>query len=237
VFSQSSSVAFYDCAVRGGDGRWGAPTGHGGTGCNVPDWGIFAAGTTFEGGTGGQAAYAPDLGAGGDGLFVGAAQAQLLDCALIGGQGGHQYPPGSASGPNGHGVAGPGVVNYHSVRARSLDAAAIAGDQSALTVTVHGVSGDRVWLRTSTAFAHVFATTCGLRPFRMDSSRSCRGRGAAVRRAPAPGSDRRRAPAGSARTLIVQALTVDTAGVTRLRARRTVVPDRSAQPGATATRA
>jgi hypothetical protein len=98
-------VALYDCTIvggRGGDG--GGQAADGGAGCRAQSssiaCGLFASGTSFSGGNGGDGTdilYAVG-GDGGSGLYADQpALAQLLDCTTQGGAGGI-----SCGAPNGH---------------------------------------------------------------------------------------------------------------------------------------
>ncbi len=153
---QSSVAALFQCSVQGGSGGNASPEfggGNGGTGCIVTgnSW-IFAAGSSFRGGKGGDcwslfsAAYA---GNGGNGLFM-AGYAKLLDNEYVGGA------AGTATGNPGHnGEPGQGLVNIgtaiqYAGEARELWTQRLVFDVTSFTVSVTGLPGDRVWLRIST---------------------------------------------------------------------------------------
>src|SRR5690349_4869715 len=88
ITTQGSIVALYDSILTGGDGGIanyvipGDSGGDGGDGCRVYDYGILASGSQIRGGRGGNEWTVP--GDGGNGLYVGAGQAQLVDCILAG---------------------------------------------------------------------------------------------------------------------------------------------------------
>jgi len=146
--TQGSSVAFYDCLLKGGVGgaadyiyAW-EEAGDGGDGCQVLDFGILASGCQFQGGIGGS--YATIAGEGGNGLLVNAGQAQLIGNTYAGGLGGHSY--GGAFGANGLPQAGPGVFHTFPGLARKIAGPSLAAESSTLQIDVTGESGDRVWL-------------------------------------------------------------------------------------------
>lgn len=92
--SESSIVTVHDCVVRGGDGLPGSCSpgvGHdGGDGGDVRGAFLFGAGSSFEGGRGGRmergaSLGCPGAGSGGDGIRAQSSSAQLLDTATIAG--------------------------------------------------------------------------------------------------------------------------------------------------------
>lgn len=152
VIATTAGVALYDCQLVGGNGGdEGGQGGNGGTGYRAPDWGFFASGCAFTGGSGGDGedyivAYG---GNGGDGIYVGAAQAQLLDNSYLAGPGGESYICSTCDGLPGQQIAGPGFVNLMPGARRKLTAPAFTSDQSSIQLTLLGQPGDKFFLRTS----------------------------------------------------------------------------------------
>jgi len=152
VVEQGSAVAFYDCLLKGGVGGQAdylAPkfsAGDGGDGCRALDFGIFASGCQFQGGTGGGEAWTP--GDGGDGLVVNpGAQAQLLSNTFAGGQGGFSFH--GSFGQTGLPQSGGGVFHHFSGAARKLQASVLAAENASLQIQLSGEPGDRFWLASS----------------------------------------------------------------------------------------
>ncbi|HTF89574.1 MAG TPA: right-handed parallel beta-helix repeat-containing protein [Planctomycetota bacterium] len=148
VVTQGSSVAFYDCLLKGGVGGeadyvygW-EEGGDGGDGCHVMDFGILASGCQFQGGMGGSNASIG--GEGGNGLVVDAGQAQLIGNTYAAGFGGWAY--GGGSGPNGLPQTGAGVFHTFPGVARKIAGPSLAAESSTLQIEVSGDPGDRVWL-------------------------------------------------------------------------------------------
>jgi hypothetical protein len=149
-----SSAAFYQCVVKGGrGGTTGLQGGNGGDAVWQGNSWLFAAGSSFTGGAGGNGedfviAWAGD---GGDGLFVTEfATAELLDNTYAGGAGGKAIVFPENNGQPGAPIAGPGTVHEHFGEARGVAATRMHFDASNLQVTVLGEPGDKVWLQVST---------------------------------------------------------------------------------------
>lgn len=153
VVTALSVPAFYDCTLQGGDGadlEYYGPGGDGGHGCHVTSFGIFASGTTFTGGRGGDADdfFPADAGDGGAGMRVEVgAQAQLLQITAVGGPGGNSFI--GTDGSSGATIAGGGVVNVLPGVRRSLQADVLVPESSPVELEVHGSVGDRVYFATS----------------------------------------------------------------------------------------
>lgn len=154
--TRSSGTVLYDCEVFGGGGGVadlfpGQLGGPGGPGCEVVDFGLFASGTKFRGGSGG---YGHNGGAGGDGLVVQAgAQAQLLGCTNSGGTGGNVGEFGA--GPNGQATSGAGLINILPGTPRVFGSPELARDGQTIGVSVAGKPGDAIWIVPGQAPAHV----------------------------------------------------------------------------------
>jgi predicted outer membrane repeat protein len=148
--ASGSAVALYDCDLRGGDGgQYGYQGGNGGHGAHQMDYGVFASGSTFTGGTGGYAAdfLAAYGGDGGDGLRVEAsAQAQLVDNVYIRGAHGQSFLGPPYDGEDGHPTFGAGIFNYLPQSARHFSAPSIIGELGSLAVQVSGDPGDQIFV-------------------------------------------------------------------------------------------
>jgi predicted outer membrane repeat protein len=149
-----SAPAFYECTITGGaGGTTGLQGGNGGHGVWQGNTWLFAAGSSFKGGAGGNgedyvAAWGGD---GGDGLFVNQlATAELLDNTYAGGAGGKAFVFPANNGQSGAPIGGTGTVHEHLGEARHAATIRMAFDGSDLHVTVAGVPGDKVWLRVAT---------------------------------------------------------------------------------------
>lgn len=146
--ASGSAVALYHCDVRGGDGgQYGFEGGTGGYGARQADFGLFATGSTFQGGAGG---YAADIGSeggdGGDGLRVDpGAQAKLADNEYTGGPRGEALPGPQNAGDDGLPFSGGGVYVFHPVASRRLSAPAIVSESAALAIVAQGEPGDSVF--------------------------------------------------------------------------------------------
>lgn len=144
-----SSVALYDCTLKGGRGSDETQPGggQGGGAVRATNFGLYASGTKMQGGTGGGGDYlgCTFAGDGGDALSLNGAQAQLLDDTLIAGVGNGFYTctPGVDGQPiNSNG----GVVNTLSGTRRKMTAADNWTDNSSLPIVVTGQPGDMAWL-------------------------------------------------------------------------------------------
>lgn len=144
-----SQIALYECLVRGGRGSEESypAGGAGGDGCRVAGWGVFASGTTIEGGRGGGGDYlgCTTGGAGGNALVIEDASAQLYGSDLVRGPAGAFY----TCTPGMHGrrvVATNANVNEFASSHRALGAAVESSDNAVVTLNVVGEPGDSVEL-------------------------------------------------------------------------------------------
>jgi hypothetical protein len=160
--TRTSGTVLYDCEVFGGGGgvadlNPGQVGGPGGPACEVVDFGVFAANTSFRGGSGG---YGHNGGDGGVGLIVqSGAQAQLLGCDVFGGFGGNQGEFGE--GDDGQPTAGGGLFNHLPGEPRVFGAPGLARDGATVSVTVAGEPGDAIWIVPGQSPAHVPAIALG----------------------------------------------------------------------------
>jgi hypothetical protein len=155
VYVFGTRVALYDCALVGGRGGDAAGTaGWGGAGCNVQTTntacGVFASGTSFTGGVGGDGN--DDIqafgGHGGDGLAVlYPALAQLLDCTTVGGHGGHNCGTGSQYAQDGYGTSGNSTPFVFTGTHLAFSAPSPMRESTATPVTFTGQPGEHVYLR------------------------------------------------------------------------------------------
>lgn len=144
-----SQIALYECLVRGGRGSDESypAGGAGGDGVRVSGWGLFASGTTIEGGRGGGGDYlgCTTSGDGGNGLAIEDATAQLYDTEIVRGAAGGFYTCVE-------GMGGRRVVQSNSIVAefgsehRSLGAPVETTDNATLMLNVVGKPGDTVEL-------------------------------------------------------------------------------------------
>jgi hypothetical protein len=156
-----SQPTFYQCTVTGGAGATALyHGGKGGAGAWQGNSWLFAAGSSFKGGRGGNGedflpAYGGD---GGDGLFVNTgATADLLDNTYAGGLGGNGNTGVPANkGQPGSPMSGGGTFNQYPGKARALAASLMQFDGADLQVAVSGEPGDSVWLRISQRPAYRF---------------------------------------------------------------------------------
>lgn len=162
---ESSSVAFQEGDATGGIGGspWGAFSEGDGAPGGAGAWidaaaTLFVGGSTLEGGKGGTSGEGCALckpaygGQGGDGLAVADAAVFTLDDALV---------PGDGGDPGTLGLPGPDGLELDLGRdarmramhggAPSVTAPALASDGTSIDVVVHGRTGDRVFLASSTA--------------------------------------------------------------------------------------
>ena len=150
--STNSGVALYGGSLFGGDGSEESypKGGKGGAGCFVEEWGLFAAGTTLNGGQGGGGDYigCTEAGDGGDALVVSNAQARMLDSALTPGAPGGFFTctPGVPGQPI---VNTGGVVQLIPGAARALVGPTRTTDNATTSFVVGGQPGDKVWLLRS----------------------------------------------------------------------------------------
>jgi predicted outer membrane repeat protein len=146
-----STPAFYDCTIEGGaGGENGYEGGAGGHGLRLLNSWMFASGSSFTGGGGGNAwdFIWAEGGDGGSGLFVDpSAQAELLDNTYAGGLGGIAicFTPQNNGAP-GAPKAGGGSFDEHPDQAREFAASRVVLDDGVVLVHVAGEPGDQVWL-------------------------------------------------------------------------------------------
>ncbi|MEO6709891.1 MAG: hypothetical protein ABI054_12070 [Planctomycetota bacterium] len=144
--SVNSSIALYDCQVHGGDGSWECVPrgGDGGAGYRGSSFGLFAAGTTLSGGTGGGGDYVGwnPGGKGGNGLLIDAGQAHLLEDTPVAGPGG--WPDFPVSGAivalNGS------VIDSMLGTRRKISLTSVNMDDASVPITITGQPGDSVFL-------------------------------------------------------------------------------------------
>jgi hypothetical protein len=160
----ASSVALYDCVVRGGKGGSVASQasdlgGRGGDAWLASDGFVFASRTGFIGGDGGSGFSG---GSGGDGLVVqSAASAEIVSATFTGGSGAHG--DGGPNGSDGTGQVAGGSVHTYESFARVFSAPWLAADTGAMSVTVFGQPGDRAWIATGEPAHHFAAPYAGVR--------------------------------------------------------------------------
>lgn len=162
-----SAIALYHCDLRGGDGgRYGFEGGDGGHGARQGDFGLFATGSTFLGGTGGFAgdiiiAYGGD---GGHGLRVDpSAQAQLADNIYTGGLHGESFIDPMDDGVDGLPTTGGGIFNFLPVAARRFSAPTIVSESAPLSIQVAGETGDMAFaFESATAAWNLSAKFAGM---------------------------------------------------------------------------
>lgn len=147
--SLDSAVALYECVARGGEGSVESyPSGgEGGPGCRVSGWGVFASGSSIEGGRGGGGDYigCTSSGDGGDGLVITDGQAQLYDTAIVRGAAGSFFTCTPGVGGQ-RVVASAAVVNEFDTRHRSLGGPRYVNDNSQTSFQFTGRPGDTVFL-------------------------------------------------------------------------------------------
>ncbi len=150
--SEESQIALYECLVRGGRGSEESypAGGAGGAGCRVSGWGVFASGTTIEGGRGGGGDYigCTTSGAGGHGLMLTDATAQLYDTDIVRGAAGQFYTCSPGMGGRKL-VLNNGTVNDFNTAHRSLGGPLETVDNFTLWLNVQGRPGDSVELLVS----------------------------------------------------------------------------------------
>jgi hypothetical protein len=226
LFLDGTRVALYDCTITGG--RGGDAAGHagvGGSGCfaetTTAACGLFASGTTFTGGVGGDGndimlAYG---GIGGDGLVViSSALAQLLDCTAVGGHGGHNCGLDPYA-PNGNGINGDSPPFVFTGTRLAFSAPSPMRESTATPVSFTGQPGEHVYLR--------MADETGFRP--IASSKGVQLTHSAVAHQPVYAADFGVIPASgvlnttlqfpdvaSARSYQLQAFSIDSDGHTKL---------------------
>jgi hypothetical protein len=159
----NSRVAVFDSETTGGQGgSWAYDCGNGGDGAKLFVGGeMFAAGTTFRGGKGGDAMDqgwgVPAAGNGGNALnLVAGSTADLLDNVYIYGPAGWCYGFGNCIyGGNGATIKGPGTAIHHPGMARRFKCDALVSDGQDLSVTVLGDAGDRNFIVPADSPAYV----------------------------------------------------------------------------------
>lgn len=157
----SSVVSLYSCSVAGGHGGdCGFQGGDGGDACNIlTNFGIYASGTSFDGGHGGDGedfvwAFGGD---GGDGLNVGfSSQAQVLDSSWTGGTPGVAPVFPGNTGSAGVAQGGLGTLNPISGSARRFTWESVVDDTATMNLQVEGEPGDRVFWTQSDRTAYRF---------------------------------------------------------------------------------
>jgi predicted outer membrane repeat protein len=160
----ASSVALYDCVVRAGNGggvdsQVNYHGGQGGEAWLVNDQLLFASRTHFVGGSGGSGFFG---GSGGDGLSVQTgASVELVSCTFAGGNG--VSGDGGSDGSDGSGQSGAGSSHTFANSARVFSAPWLVADTSALSVTVFGQPGDRVWIASGEPAHHFAPAYAGVR--------------------------------------------------------------------------
>ncbi len=157
-----SQVALYECIVRGGKGSEESyPTGGaGGDGCRVAGWGVFASGTTIEGGRGGGGDYigCTTSGNGGSGLVIEEATAQLYDTVLVRGAAGGFYTCDEGMGGR-RVIAINANVSEHGSQHRSLGGPMQTSDNATLMLNVVGEPGDTVELLVAQRTVFTYMST------------------------------------------------------------------------------
>jgi hypothetical protein len=188
VHSTASTVRLFDCNVTGSDGgTQGSPDpkvgllygGHAGDALQVVEGLVFAAGSTFRGGDGGQGSLAAcpfeccaDGGNGGDGIVIGDTRARggvtsdvfTLTCAMqagLAGDGGVHLCAGS-DGQAGVAVRELASGDWHPFAngiARYLSGNPYAAELSSVGLVATGAPGDRVYARIEVVHpVHAFPT-------------------------------------------------------------------------------
>lgn len=169
---QRSTVALYDCIVRGGNGgdepQDDVGACHGGPGAVVQESFVFLSNTKIQGGNGGSVDYGTNcsFGAAGDGgagidLKDLASELQILDSSIVGGGGGGNSGCGSW-GTGGPAFAGSGVsliVQIPGTRREMEvdDHRQLVG--SGILATFRGEVGDSVYLPVDWGTAFTFDAT------------------------------------------------------------------------------
>jgi len=159
-----SSVALYDCELRGGAGGatdsiyFGNTAGHGGDGCRARGSFVFASNTVFAGGPGGNIDCYDDeigfAGSGGDGLeFVDgySCDAKSLGSSYAGGAGGDTWDYGfiCEAGLDGQGLnnASASSLEMLAGASRTMKTLHQALDGTTVQAVFRGVPGDVVYLQ------------------------------------------------------------------------------------------
>ncbi len=147
--TSSSTVCLYECVISAGDAFIDQVPGA--AGCQVSSGFLFASGTTFFGGRGGDGiVQAPfmictDGSDGGAGLLVtGGADARVLDCTFIGGPGGAAGDAGCSPGATGPGISG--VTTSYAVPAHTYDIPSPVREGDVAAFTINGEPGELVWI-------------------------------------------------------------------------------------------
>ena len=156
IYSLNSRFAVYFSTLTGGEGGTGDVSGgDGGDGCTLTmNSSLYAAGTTFAGGDGGDAEDflgAPPPGDGGDGLFVESnSTAQLLDCSFAGGAGGFAFVFG-LFGDDGQPLTNLGTVVNLPGTAQRLSMPSPVRENTAFNLIFEGEPGGSVFLGVTQA--------------------------------------------------------------------------------------
>jgi hypothetical protein len=163
VVETTSSVAAWACEFRGGGGAgvdFDEPLGNpgdGGAGFRASSFGVFAAGSLFQGGAGGwdEDICATTPGDGGAGLVLPAmgSQARLMSATLQGGAAGQSICGGGGS--SGAPSVGPAPIQVAGA-ARFLVGPGVVSDGQPFALDVAGASGDLVWLRLGADAQYAF---------------------------------------------------------------------------------
>jgi hypothetical protein len=146
-----ASAHLYDCDVRGGDGTSAVA---GSCGARVDGF-LFASGSSFQGGDGGDGHYVSFFGCsyagpGGQGLLL-MGEAHELQCAFQGGQGGAGVcGPAGAPGEPVSVCCGGALAEVPGLIARSLSATSPVSEGGAVGVSLAGAAGDLVLLAFTT---------------------------------------------------------------------------------------
>lgn len=152
IYSSNSAVALYGSEAFGGDGSHETypAGGTGGAGIRVEGWGLFASGSSAQGGMGGGGDYigCTDGGDGGHALILDGSQVHRLHTKLSPGSAGNFYTCNPGSSGQEIDNSG-GVVQTVAGSARGLTGPVRTTDQATTLFTVTGEPGDTVWLLRS----------------------------------------------------------------------------------------
>jgi len=161
----NTSAHVYNSSLSGG--AQPIETLPGGAGCRVFGGFLFAAGTSFQGGQGGDGALQPpfgictDGGMGGAGLqLVGGADAKIVDSSFAGGAGGAPGGPLCVAGPTGPGqdLSG-GTLYSFPWPARTYDIPSPAREGTNGFISLAGDPGEFVWVFFSFVQTPTYAHT------------------------------------------------------------------------------
>lgn len=154
LHAATSVVAAYDCEFRGGEGALGGTGGTGGDGCELLAVELFASGSSFLGGDGGDDAGGC-AGPGGDGARVTDSLLRSLDTSFTKGICGSGPPPPFCDPCFGLDAAvdirpvNSTIVSYPGA-ARRCSIVPVHDDTLPVTLTVEGEAGDRIHLVSAT---------------------------------------------------------------------------------------